>query len=475
MRGFNIFGWEVNTCYTQTISEFVAGLRYEDIPPQVIERAKTFISHGLGCSLAAAPMESTKAVEQMAAAVGPDGPATCWTNGAKLTPAAACLANGAACDMLDWEDCSYTGHPTYAILPAALAVAEAHSLSGCELLCAFVAAFEAYQRIALCVGDPGKIPHPKYGHGLPNWSIFGASLVTAKLLGFSPDQINQTIGITAMLHPISSSGIQATLSEAYHLEAGLVAQIGYQAALCVRYGVNNMRDALDIPYMFAEHLISEPQRQWLDLDLGNRWMLMEMLLKHWPANMWIQNPLEALAELLREHPFQPEEVEEIVVDPPMEYRMHFRPEGYTSVVDAEFSTPYAMAAALLDPVPSWRWFHEDSWKNPEVLALAAKVHSGPSPSLELLSSFNLYTDSKGQDFPERTVTIRLKDGRILEKSVRFPKGHPRNMLGQDELHQLFRQQTSEVLAPDSAEALFQGIWSLEEQHNVASLTAHLRR
>ena len=34
MRGFNIFGWEVNTCYTQTISEFVAGLRYEDIPPK---------------------------------------------------------------------------------------------------------------------------------------------------------------------------------------------------------------------------------------------------------------------------------------------------------------------------------------------------------------------------------------------------------------------------------------------------------
>lgn len=469
MAGFNIWGFDVKTNYTEKLSEYVAQLKYEDIPAEVIERAKIFITHAIGCSLAAAPMRTTQMAAEMAREIGGEGSATCWVTGEKTSPAGSSFANGVAVDMLDWEDCSYTGHPLYCILPVAVALAEQEKRSGKELLTAFVAAFEAYQRVALCVGYPGKIPHPKYGHGLVNWSIFGASTAAAKLFGLSADQINQTYGMTAMVHPVSSTGHQATMSESYHLVAGYLAQAGLWAAMCARNGVDNMRDAFDIPYMCLEQLTKDPQYEWLNKDLGTRYMLLEMLLKHWPANMWIQNPIETVELLNARHNIDPEQIEEIIVDPPMEFRMAYRPEGFTSVLDAEFSTPFAIAVALLYPTPGCHWYTADKFKDPAVLKLAGKVKSGPSPELSLLGSFDVYTSSNGTDFPPRTVTIRMKDGTVYEETVQFPKGHPMNMITKEELHELFLTQCRVCISAEKAEALFQYIWDMENQSDLSAI------
>lgn len=163
MTGFNVFGWDVKTEYTKTLAEYVEKMRYEDIPEEVLERFKIFLTHAIGCALAASKMKSTEIAVTVAKEIGSSGDATCWVTGEKMTTSAACFANGAALDMLDWEDCAYTGHPLYGIIPPAIAIGEQKKASGKELLTAMVAAFEAYQRIALCVGDPGKIPHPKIG------------------------------------------------------------------------------------------------------------------------------------------------------------------------------------------------------------------------------------------------------------------------------------------------------------------------
>lgn len=469
MTGFNVFGWDVKTEYTKTLAEYVEKMRYEDIPAEVLERFKIFLTHAIGCALAASKMKSTEIAVTVAKEIGSSGDATCWVTGEKMTTSAACFANGAALDMLDWEDCAYTGHPLYGIIPPAIAIGEQKKASGKELLTAMVAAFEAYQRIALCVGDPGKIPHPKFGHGLPNWSIFGATAAAAKLYELSADQINQAFGATAMIHPINSSGVQATMSEAYHLEAGYIAQGGLWAALCAREGIDNMRDAFDIPYMFSEQLTKDPQFHWLNKELGSRYMLMEMLLKHWPANMWVQNPIEAAWLINKEHNLDTDQIKEIIVDPPMEFRMHHRPEGYTSVLDAEFSTPYGVAIVLLHPVPGADWYTKEMFKDPKVLELAAKVKAGPSAALSLLGSFDVYASSNGTDFPTRTVTIEMNDGTIYTKEVKFPKGHPMNMLTKEEIHELFMHQSQKCLTAEKAEGLFSFIWNLENETDVSEI------
>lgn len=475
MQGFNIFGWEVNTNYTEKLSQFICDLEYENIPEEVIERAKLCVLHSLGCSLAAAPMTRTKSAENIAREVSNSGPATCWTTGEKMSPLAACIVNGAANDMLDWEDCTYTGHPSYALVPAAAALSEQLKASGKDFLTAYVTGFEVYQRASLSVGHPGKIHHVKYGHGLPNWSIFAALGAACKLYKLDAEKCNQAFGMAAMLHCISSSGCQATLSDSYHMQAGFIAQSGVQAAMYAREGIGNLKDAFDIPYMFCEQLTTDPQREWLDKELGERFMLMEMLIKHWPANMWLQNPIEAVLDIMKNHEINVDEIEEVIVDPPMEFRMHHRPEGYESLLDAEFSTPYVMAVAMLNPVPDWNWFSEENMKNPRVLELAGKVKSGPSETLTLLGAFDTYLGSDGTDFPTRTITVKMKDGKMYEESVKFPKGHPMNMLTREEFHELFLHQASYCISKEKAEGLFEFIMNLEKQPDFSKIEVFFQK
>ena len=55
-------------------------------------------------------------------------------------------------DMLDWEDCSGTGHSSAGVIPTVVIAREVLKKSGKDLLTAVVAEYEVYQRVALA-GD----------------------------------------------------------------------------------------------------------------------------------------------------------------------------------------------------------------------------------------------------------------------------------------------------------------------------------
>ena len=78
---------------------------------------------------------------------GPGGPATVWGMDEKMAAVNAALVLGTISDALDWEDCSWTGHPAAGVIPCAWLAAEEKHKSGKELITAIVAGYEVYQRI----------------------------------------------------------------------------------------------------------------------------------------------------------------------------------------------------------------------------------------------------------------------------------------------------------------------------------------
>ena len=50
-------GTKVDNKHTRKIAEFVSSLRYEQIPPEVIERIKLLILDSLGCAIYGANLE----------------------------------------------------------------------------------------------------------------------------------------------------------------------------------------------------------------------------------------------------------------------------------------------------------------------------------------------------------------------------------------------------------------------------------
>ena len=82
---------------------------------------------------------------------------------------------------------------------------------------------------------------------------------------------------------------------------------------------------------------------------------------------------------------------------------------------------------------------------------------------------------KQGDFPKTTVTVTLKDGTVLTKTITYTKGHPQNNTTLEEEYQLFRRITSPIIGEENAEAFIRAIDRLEDVENIGDIAKYLVR
>src|ERR1044071_888572 len=130
---------------------FVAGLKYEDLPAEVTDRAKGVTLQALSSALVARDMPpSRQALALMREEeAGGGGAATVLCHGAKLTKAGAAFVNAETIFAGGkWDTFRMLTHPGTAILPAALAAAEWTGASGKQFLTGVAAGYEVMERLA---------------------------------------------------------------------------------------------------------------------------------------------------------------------------------------------------------------------------------------------------------------------------------------------------------------------------------------
>ena len=141
--------------YTKSLAVFVAGLSWDDIPAEIVERAKYLILDGIGCGLYGSIKPWSRImVDTLGKLDGANGTATVWGRGVKLSAPHAALTNATAVQGFELDDVHYPGilHCESLTIPAALALAEqAGGATGRQLLTAFVAGCEAGPRAAMCM------------------------------------------------------------------------------------------------------------------------------------------------------------------------------------------------------------------------------------------------------------------------------------------------------------------------------------
>src|SRR6201996_8539136 len=92
---------------TATLAAYVADLKFADIPPEVLERAKVLTLDFLGSAIRARrDAESTPSLLKMVEALALDGKgdSTVFGDDKTWTPAIAALLNGALGHSLDFDD-----------------------------------------------------------------------------------------------------------------------------------------------------------------------------------------------------------------------------------------------------------------------------------------------------------------------------------------------------------------------------------
>ena len=113
----------------------------------------------------------------------------------RLPAAAAAIINGAAAHALDFDDVNLAmpGHPSVAILPALLALAEERGSSGADVLTAFVAGYELQCRVGRTLA-PGHYDGLGF-HATATVGSFGAAAACAHLLHLDREKFVTALGI----------------------------------------------------------------------------------------------------------------------------------------------------------------------------------------------------------------------------------------------------------------------------------------
>jgi 2-methylcitrate dehydratase PrpD len=166
--------------------------------------------------------------------------------GVRVPARAAALANGASSHALDYDDThfAHVGHPSVAVLPAALAVAEETDASAAELLDAFVLGAEASVRVGVVLGSG----HYERGfHQTATAGAFGATVAAAQLYGLPPDRARHALGLVST----RASGLKSqfgTMGKPFN--AGIAAANGVEAAALAGRGFQSCDDGFDGPQGF---------------------------------------------------------------------------------------------------------------------------------------------------------------------------------------------------------------------------------
>jgi 2-methylcitrate dehydratase PrpD len=440
-----------NNVHTRRIAEFVSGLTYEAIPPEVVERIKLLILDSLGCAIYGANLEWCRILQSTLGALDRTQGASVWGTNQRLSSPHTALVNGTQVQGFELDDVHRHGvlHVGAVTLPALLAVAECHKpISGKEFLTAAVAGYEIGPRVGICMGQE----HIGQGwHSGATLGVFSAASGAARGLALNADQTVNALGIAGT----QAAGLMAAQFGAMvkRMHAGRSSQSGLYGALLANNGFTGIQDVFEAPYGGYCTTFSRSTDRFkmdeLSAELGHRFETMRIALKFYSCVGSNHTTLDAIRTIQRRRAFKPGELNKIVVYGSQVTVDHvgwtYRPEGLTS---AQLNLPFCVATLLLEGDVFIDQFTPDVVDNAERIALSRKVECRHDPEITAL----------GSKFRHKVrVEVHLNDGSVLSETCEAPRGSEKSFGTRDDIVGKFNKLLRSVLAPAQQTALAEAV------------------
>ncbi|WP_295046159.1 MmgE/PrpD family protein [uncultured Paracoccus sp.] len=397
---------------TRTLADFSTLTDTGAIPADVVGRAAALMTDFAGSVIrAASDSDSGPAILSMLDRLGlaGDGPCTVLGLSRRFGPGAAALLNGAFGHSLDFDDTHADSslHPSAPVIPAALAAAEITDASGADLLAAIVVGFEVCCRIGMAL-DP--TAHYARGfHPTATAGTFGAAAAAGRLLGLTPDQMVSAFGVAASQ---ASGSLQFLQNGAWNkrYQVGEAAMKGLIAATLASEGFVGAADALEGTHGFLKGYSDGVVADRATAGLGTVWETLRIGVKPYPACRYTHAAVDGLLRLQDQHGWSAEEIDHVrvglhrngiaLVGAPLEDKRRAR-----SIVDGQFSMPFAASVALLRG--RFGWDDYDLLGDPRADALADRIEVVQDPSLEgLRHPFGATLEVAAQG---KSVHLRIPD------------------------------------------------------------------
>lgn len=447
---------------SQTLAEFIVGLRYEDLPRDVAAAAKRHLLDTVGVAVAAAGAGAMSgAIEMVRSWSGAREASVLGSDFGAPAPAAA-FANGCLAHALEYDDTHVESlvSPSAVVMPAAFAVAEEVGTDGRALLAAVVAGYEVAARVGAAA--PGRFQ----AHGLDTTGVVGplaAAAAAGKLWNLTAEEAARALSIAAD----RASGLASSLADAADaraLQAGWAAYAGVVAADLARRGLVAPATLFEAPRGIFRLLDGEH----VDLDrltrgLGDEWETTRIALKPYPACHFLHACMDAAAQLRLKWADIDEIVCEIppaavsVIAEPRATRLH--PE---TTYAAQYSLPFAVAAVIVGGREGSEMFDDEARADRRVLTLAERVIHHPDPSLPFPYAYG------------GRLRVHTRGGRTFEVDEPVNRGHPDRPLPEAAIGDKFVANVKPRFGGRGAKRLLTRLQCLDEVREIDHLMESFR-
>ena len=300
---------------TVQLAEYAAGLRYEDLPPEVIACAKDCIIDTVAACICGSGLPWSRIVIEYAERTGPGGASRILGAGSAVQAPAAALANGALAHAFELDALTRPGagaHPGATVLPPALAVAQQPGVSatGRALIAAFVAGNEVMIRIGRATGHTNEA---RGFHAPGTTGPFGAAVACGHLLGFDAAGMANALGLAGSLAGGLLEFAKGDGGMVKRLHLGRASEAGVLAASLAASGFTGPRTVLEGEFGFLRVFCSEFDESELTRNLGREYVTLSTVLKRYPVHATAHAAVRAVRDLQALHGFAADQVEAITV------------------------------------------------------------------------------------------------------------------------------------------------------------------
>jgi len=453
---------------SNTLAQFASGLRYEDIPAQVIDRAKLHVLDCIGIGFASSGFEFGQRTLNALVGLAGEGAYPVLGTPFGLPLRDALLANGTLIHGLDFDD-THSGavvHASASAVPVMLGVGQRERASGRESLAAYLVGVEASSRIGQAAKNGF---HLRGFHPTGVVGAFGATLAAGRLSGMSPAQLAHAQGIVLSM---ASGSLEFLDDGAWtkRMHPGWAASSAATACALARSGFAGPKRAYEgrfglfNAYVGAQHP-ADPAM--CVAELGATWEMLNVAMKPYPACHFNHAFADAALELRRKHAFALEDIEsitarigagqtQVVCEPEAAKR---RPK---TSYEAQFSVHYTIAIALVRGCFTLTELEEEALADPRVLALTQKTRYEVDPD----SAFPRYYSGE--------VVLRLKDGRELRHREARNRGSDARPLSADEIVTKFHGNAGRVTSRPRAERVVEAVLALDRAPSLDALLSAIR-
>lgn len=452
---------DMKTTIARKLAEYAHGLQFADLPDEVVHEVKRRLIDSIGCAIGAFHSKPARIARKISQSI--KGNTTIIGTNIKTSPDLAAFANGVAIRYLDYNDTYLSKEPAHPSdnISACLAVAEAENKTGKDLITAIALAYEVQCR--LC--DAASLRQRGWDH--VTYGAFSSTLAAAKLMGLSIEKTVHALGLAGAANIALRQTRVGELSMWKGCAFANTARNAVFAANLARHGMTGPAPIFEGEKGFMKQVSGPFELKGLGFGKRRPFKILDTYIKFYPAEYHSQSAIEAAIELRKEivgQGFSPvddtQSIEIRTFDAAYEI-IGSGPEKWNPKTreTADHSLPYCAAVALMDGDVGLNQFSENSIKDSKLHKLIQKVKVIRDKGLT-----NQYPEAM-----PNLIKITMRDGRQFSNKVKYPKGHPKKPMTDDEVEEKFRRLAKGFIPGQNIDNLLDVLWRIEDVKNVNKL------